>query len=123
MANKTADNIRSSRHWHRRRRWDAPFEPLKGGHPPSVSVMFREAIRRLEHDDARKLGQGGFGPFPDPDRDIFGRGVFEPLDIVQITMVEPLKQRFEGGLDREEIRDNAGKGMDRTLKSQLHAIC
>jgi hypothetical protein len=58
--------------------------------PRSNSVVFREAILRLEHDDARKLGQGGFYPLPDPDRDIFGRGVFEPLDIVQITMVEPV---------------------------------
>ena len=76
----------------------------------------------LEHNNARKLGQGGFCPLPDPHRDIFGGGVFEPLDIVQITMVEPLKQRFAGGLDREKIGNKAGDGIDRTLKPQFHAI-
>src|ERR1700732_1400599 len=84
--------------------------------------MFRPAIQRLEHDDARKLRQRGFCPLPDPDRDIFRRGVFEPLDIVQITMVELVEQGFEGRLDREEIRDKAGGGIDRTLKPQFHAI-
>jgi hypothetical protein len=90
--------------------------------PHSNSVVFREAILRLENHDARKLGQGGFYPLPDPDRDIFRRGVFEPIDIVQITMVEPFEQRFEGGLDREEIGDKAGGGIDRALKPQFHAI-
>jgi hypothetical protein len=94
----------------------------QGAQPHSASVVFREAILRLEHDNARKLGQGGFCPIPDPDRDIFGRGVFEPLDIVQITMVEPLKQRFAGGLDREKIGNKAGDGIDRTLQPQFHPI-
>ena len=84
--------------------------------------MFREAILRLENHDARKLGQGGFCPFPDPGRNIFGRGVFEPLDIVQITMVELAEQRFDGGLDREEISYKASGGIDRAFKPQFHAI-
>src|ERR1700730_8862712 len=84
--------------------------------------MFRPAIQRLEHDDARKLRQRGFCPLPDPDRDIFRRGVFEPLDIVQITMVELVEQGLEGRLDREKIRDKAGGGIDGTLKPQFHAI-
>src|ERR1700730_11834457 len=91
-------------------------------HAPHLkSVVFREAILRLEHNDARKLRQRGFCPLPDPDRDIFRRGGFEPLDIVQITMVEPFEQRFGGGLDREEIGDKAGAGIDRTLKAQFDA--
>ena len=84
--------------------------------------MFREAIRGLEHDDARKLGQRLLGPLPDPDRDIFRGGIFEPIDIVQIMMVEPLKQGFEGGLDRKEIGDKAGDRIDRALEPQFHAI-
>jgi hypothetical protein len=90
--------------------------------PHSNSVVFCEAILRLENHDARKLGQGGFYPLPDPDRDIFRRGVFEPIDIVQITMVEPFEQRFERGFDREEIGDKASDRIDRTLKPQFHAI-
>jgi hypothetical protein len=37
-------------------------------------------------------------------------------------MVEPFEQRFERGFDREEIRDKASDGIDRTLKPQFHAI-
>ena len=96
--------------------------PLTAGDPRSDAAVFGPGILGLEHNDARKLGQGGFCSLPDPDRDIFGRGVFEPLDIVQITMVEPFEQRFEGGLDREEIGDKPGGGIDRALKPQFHAI-
>ena len=92
------------------------------GEPHSNSIIFREAIRCLEYNDARELGQGGFCPYPDPDRDIFRRGVFEPLDIVQIAMVEPFEQRLEDGLDREEIGNKAGGAIDKTLKPQFHAI-
>lgn len=37
-------------------------------------------------------------------------------------MVEPLLQRFECGLDREEIGNEAGDGINRALKPQFHAI-
>lgn len=37
-------------------------------------------------------------------------------------MVEPLKQRFEGGLDREEIGDKASDWIDGALKPQFHTI-
>jgi len=50
---------------------------------------------RLEHDDARKLRQRRLGTLPDPDRDIFRRRIFEPLDIVSNNNVEPVKQRFK----------------------------
>ena len=37
-------------------------------------------------------------------------------------MVEPLKQRFECGLDLEEIGDKARAGIDGALKPQFDAI-
>ena len=88
----------------------------------SVSVIFRETVLRLEHDDARKLRQRRLGPLPDPDRDIFRRRIFEPLDIIQIIMVEPVKQRFKDGFDREEISDKASDRIDRPFQPQFHAI-
>ena len=95
---------------------------LCAGQPRSDAAVFGPAILSLEHDDTRKWGQPRLGPVPDPDRDIFRRRVFEPLDIVQITMVEPFEQRFERGFDREEIGDKASDRIDRTLKPQFHAI-
>jgi hypothetical protein len=37
-------------------------------------------------------------------------------------MVEPVKQRFKDGFDREEIGDKAGDWIDRPFKPQFHPI-
>ena len=95
---------------------------MNGRQLVSVSVIFREAVWCLEHDDARKLRQRRLCVLPDPDRDIFRCRIFESLDIVQIIMVEPVQQGFEGGLDREEIRDKTGARIDSSFKPQFHAI-
>jgi hypothetical protein len=76
----------------------------------------------LEHNDACKLGQGGLHVLPDPNRDIFRRGIVESLNIVQILMVEPLKQRLEGRFDGEEVSNKACDGIDLAFESEFYPV-
>ena len=52
------------------------------GKAVSCSLKFREAILRLEYDDALKLRKYDFHLLPDPNRDIFCGRIFETFNVI-----------------------------------------
>jgi hypothetical protein len=84
--------------------------------------MFGAAIWGLKHDHAFQFRKFDFHPLPDPNRNIFRRRIFETCDVVQILMVELLKQRLECSFNGEEIGHKARHRIDRPFEPKFHAI-
>src|SRR2546430_2479958 len=55
------------------------------------------------HDDSAQQGQGGEKPAPNPTRQVLTRRVGEPIDLIQVLMIELVEQRWDGALDVGEI--------------------
>ena len=66
----------------------------------------------LAHDDPREPGQRGLEAIPDPRGEVLARRVLEPLDLVEVVVVELVEQRLERGLDVAEVHDPAGRRVD-----------
>ena len=61
----------------------------------------------LAHDDLAQPGQRGGDALPDPAREVLAGRVLEPLDLVQVVVVELGVERLEGGLDLGEVHEPA----------------
>lgn len=60
------------------------------------------------HDDLAQQRQAGLEATPDPDREIFARGIFQPRYIIQAMMVDLGENGRERRLQIGEIHDPAG---------------
>ncbi len=87
-----------------------------------MTRVFGPTVFSFANNDTCKLGKTRLHPIPDPHRDVFRRGVFEPFDVIQIIMVKLLQQGLVRGLDGEEVSDKASDGIEGAFKPQLHPV-
>ena len=81
----------------------APFRS-DGAFSICSAAIFRPAHRRFEHLHRVELRQVRLDAVENPDRDIFRGRIFQPLDLVEQVMVEPLQQRLEGAFSHRRNR-------------------
>ena len=58
-------------------------------------------------DDLAERSEGRLQPVPDPDRELFAGGVFQPRNIVKAAMIDFVEQRRECRFDIREIHHPA----------------
>lgn len=73
------------------------------------------------HHDLAELRQCWLELLPDPDCQAFAGGIFQPVDIVEIVVIQAVVDRLKGGLDIAEIHDPAGLGAGFAADMQLHS--
>src|SRR4051812_48375574 len=60
---------------------------------------------RLVYDDLAQLRQRGLKALPDPPRQVLAGGVLQPLDFIEVIVVQTVQQRLECRLDLTEVHD------------------
>src|SRR5579864_8392472 len=93
--------------------------PLARTATASVAVIVAAvaAARRagLVDHDLRQVGQRRAEPVPDPPGDDLARRVAQPLDLVEVVVVEHVEQRLHGVRQLGVVADPAGRFGDRPV--------
>ena len=74
----------------------------------------------LSHRNFGERWERRFQPSPNPTCDILSRGVLQPFNLVQVSMIELFKQRPERSFDFREVDQPAGFGVNLALTGNLH---
>src|SRR5205085_3955752 len=80
----------------------------------SVAAVDAAGGAGLAYDDAVEQRQRRLEPLPDPLREPLAGRIVEPLDLVQIAMVELVEQWLEGGLHVCEVHHPPEPRVDRS---------
>lgn len=70
-------------------------------------------------DDARQQRKSGLQCVPDPDGEVFAGWIFEAWHVIEIVMIQLLKQGRESGLDVGEVTDPTKRRLDRSAQMNL----
>src|SRR5258706_1961195 len=87
----------------------------------SLPLVLAARFAGLVDGDLRERRKRGAQPIPDPRRQILGRGVLEPLHLVQIVVIQLSAKRLDQPLDLPVIQEPPRRWIDLALHGHFHA--